>query len=120
MLRVVKHQAITRKSCRGTELYLHAFLTSALDGGGWSTSRSGRITPTKNSLVTHWKRGWVTQARYKCDSEEEPFRNLNSGRPSQSSNLHSRRSSVHRALIVHVVTITFDIIIICNINCELL
>jgi hypothetical protein len=29
-------------------------LTSALDGGEWSASRPGRITPG-----IHWRRGWV-------------------------------------------------------------
>jgi hypothetical protein len=31
----------------GSELQLHSFLTSALDGGEWLTSRSGRFTPGK-------------------------------------------------------------------------
>jgi hypothetical protein len=33
----------------GTEVQLHSFLTSALDGGEWSTSRSGRFTPGKET-----------------------------------------------------------------------
>jgi hypothetical protein len=33
---------------------LHAFLTSALDGGERSASRPGRFTPGK-----HWIAGWV-------------------------------------------------------------
>ena len=32
-------------------------LTSALDGGGWSTPRPGRFTP--GSLGTHRTGGWV-------------------------------------------------------------
>jgi len=32
----------------------HAFLTSALDGGGWSASHPGLFTPG-----THWIGGWV-------------------------------------------------------------
>jgi hypothetical protein len=43
-----------------SELQLHAFLTSALDGGEWSASRPGRFTPTERATVTHWIRGWVS------------------------------------------------------------
>jgi hypothetical protein len=39
----------------GVEVYLHAFLTSALDGGGWSTSRPA----SKRTPVTHLIGGWV-------------------------------------------------------------
>ena len=35
------------KKCRGAEVQLHPFLTSALDGGMWSTSCPGYITPSK-------------------------------------------------------------------------
>jgi hypothetical protein len=31
----------------GMEVLLHAFLTSALDGGEWSASRLGYLTPTE-------------------------------------------------------------------------
>jgi hypothetical protein len=33
---------------------IHAFLTSALCGGEWSTSRSGRFTLEKKASNTHW------------------------------------------------------------------
>jgi hypothetical protein len=33
------------KTYWGVEVQLHAFLTSALDGGEWSASRPGRFTP---------------------------------------------------------------------------
>jgi len=33
-------------------------LTSALDGGEWS-SRPGRFTPMERTLGTHWIGGWV-------------------------------------------------------------
>jgi len=29
----------------GVDVWLHAFLTSALDGGEWSATRRGRFTP---------------------------------------------------------------------------
>jgi hypothetical protein len=34
-------------------------LTSALDGGEWSASRSGRFTPRERDPGTHWIGGWV-------------------------------------------------------------
>jgi hypothetical protein len=34
-------------------------LTSALDGGEWSASRTGRFTPRKRAPGTPWIGGWV-------------------------------------------------------------
>jgi hypothetical protein len=34
-------------------------LTSALDGGEWSASRTGRFTPRERAPGTHWIGGWV-------------------------------------------------------------
>jgi hypothetical protein len=42
------------KAYGGVDVYFHIFLTSALAGGEWSTSRPGRFTPG-----THWIGGWV-------------------------------------------------------------
>jgi hypothetical protein len=35
------------------------FLTSALDGGAWSASRSGNFTPRKTAFGAHWIGGWM-------------------------------------------------------------
>jgi len=43
------------KSLRGQ---LHSFLTSALDGFEWLTSRLGRVTSGKNHR-THWRGVWI-------------------------------------------------------------
>jgi hypothetical protein len=43
----------------GVEVYLHAVLTSALDGSEWSVSHAGRLTSTERSAGTHWIGGWV-------------------------------------------------------------
>jgi len=43
----------------GVDVWLHAFLTSALDGGQWSASRPGRFTPRERGPGTHWIGGWV-------------------------------------------------------------
>jgi hypothetical protein len=34
-------------------------LTSALDGGEWSASHTGRFTPRERAPCTHWIGGWV-------------------------------------------------------------
>jgi hypothetical protein len=41
------------------EVWLHASLTSALDGGEWSASRPGRLTSREREPGTHWIGGWV-------------------------------------------------------------
>jgi hypothetical protein len=38
------------KAYWGMEVLLHAFLTSAVDVGEWSTSRPGRFTPRERSI----------------------------------------------------------------------
>jgi hypothetical protein len=43
----------------GVDVQLPVFLTSALDGGEWSYSRSGRFTPGERASGTHWLGGWV-------------------------------------------------------------
>jgi hypothetical protein len=41
------------------EVLLYEFLTSALDGGEWSASRPGRLTPRERAPGTYWIGGWV-------------------------------------------------------------
>ena len=36
-------------------------LTSALDGGGWSTPRPGRFTPRKDPVPTVQEAGWASE-----------------------------------------------------------
>jgi hypothetical protein len=38
---------------------MYRFSTSALAGGGWSTSRRGRFTLGERALGTHWIGDWV-------------------------------------------------------------
>jgi hypothetical protein len=43
----------------GVDLWIQVFLTSALVGGEWSASRSGRFTSVERDRSTHWIGGWV-------------------------------------------------------------
>jgi hypothetical protein len=54
---LTKHHVM--KTYWGVEVYLHAFLISALDGGEWSTSRPGRFTPRERASATHPIGGWL-------------------------------------------------------------
>jgi hypothetical protein len=47
------------KTYWGVEVKLHAFLTSALDGGEWSASLPDRFTPRERTPGTNWIGGWV-------------------------------------------------------------
>jgi hypothetical protein len=50
------------KTSRGSEVGLHAFLTSALDGDEWSASFPGRFTlppPRERAPGVKWIGGWV-------------------------------------------------------------
>jgi len=47
------------KTYWGIEVQLHAFLTSALDGGEWSASRPSRLPPRERAPASHWIGGWV-------------------------------------------------------------
>jgi len=50
------------KMCGGVELYLHAFLTSALDESEWSSSRLGHFSPG-----TQWIRRLYPRKQHRVD-----------------------------------------------------
>jgi hypothetical protein len=43
----------------GVELLVYSFSTSALEGGGWSAPRPGRLTPGKDSVPIVQEAGWA-------------------------------------------------------------
>jgi len=47
------------KTYGGVDMYLHVFLTSVVDGGEWSASRSSHFTPGEEIPVIHWIGDWV-------------------------------------------------------------
>jgi hypothetical protein len=52
------------KTYGGAELQVHAFLTSALDGGEWPASQIGCFFPEKGAFSTHSIGGWVGLRTY--------------------------------------------------------
>jgi len=57
VLCLIKHLA---RDAGGMEVSLHAFLTSALDGGECSASLLGPYTPRVRAPGTHWVGGWMS------------------------------------------------------------
>jgi hypothetical protein len=52
------------------------FLSSALVGGEWSTSRTGHFTPGERAPGTHWVGGWVDLRAGLDDLEKRKFLTL--------------------------------------------
>jgi hypothetical protein len=61
------------KAYVGVDVYIHIFLTSALVGGDWSTSRPGRFFPGERAPGTHWIGGWVDLRAGLDDLEKRRF-----------------------------------------------
>jgi hypothetical protein len=55
----VFNEAQRHEDVLGSGGIVHSFLTSALDGGEWSNSRSGCFTPRERIPGTDWIGGWV-------------------------------------------------------------
>jgi hypothetical protein len=74
----------------GVDVQIHIFLTSALVGGEWSTSRPIRFTPGERVPGTHWIGGWVDLRAGLDDREKGKFLTLPElelrplGRPARS------------------------------------
>jgi hypothetical protein len=58
------------KTYGGVDVYINVFLTSALVGGEWSTSRPGRFTPGERAPGIHWI-GSCVGARAGLDNVEK-------------------------------------------------
>jgi hypothetical protein len=76
---------------------MHIFLTSALVGGVWSASRSGRFTRGERDPGTHWIGGWVDPRAGLDDLKKRKFLTLLGlklrplGRPARSQSLYRLR-----------------------------
>jgi hypothetical protein len=64
------------KTYGGVDVLIHTFLTSALSGGEWSTSRPGRFTSGEKAPGTHWIGEWVDPRAGLVDVEKRKFLTL--------------------------------------------
>jgi hypothetical protein len=55
------------------DVQIHIFLTSAIVGGEWSTSRPSLFTPAEKAAVTHWVGGCVDPRIGRDDVEKRKF-----------------------------------------------
>jgi hypothetical protein len=82
------------KTYGGVDVQIRIFLTSALAGGEWSTSRPGRFTHRERAPGTHWIGGWVNPRTGLDDAEKLKFLTLSGlelrplGRPARSQSLY--------------------------------
>jgi hypothetical protein len=70
----IKHYAM--KAYGGVDVEIHIFLTSALVGGEWSASRTGRFTSGERAPSIRWIGGWVDPRVGLDDTEKRIFLNL--------------------------------------------
>jgi hypothetical protein len=57
----------------GVDVYINVFLTSALVGGEWSSSRPGRFTPGERAPCIHSIESWVGPRAGLEDVKKEKF-----------------------------------------------
>jgi hypothetical protein len=82
------------KAYGGVDVYIHIFLTSALDGGEWSVSPPCRFTSGERALGTYWIGGWVSPRASLDEVERRKFLTLRGlelrplGRPVRSQSLY--------------------------------
>ena len=69
--RKVKDESTPCQQAGGAEVWLKSFLTTALDGGTWPSSRAGRLTP--------WKEPWYLFGRFGEGKIFCPLRGSNPG-----------------------------------------
>jgi hypothetical protein len=77
------------KEYEEVEMYVHSFLTSALDGRKWSASRSGLFNPGNIPLVpVEWKAVWpqspLNKKEISCTCQESNHEPRFLGCPSHS------------------------------------
>jgi hypothetical protein len=83
------------KAYGGVDVYIHVFLTSALDGGEWSASRLGRFIPGERAPGIHWIGDWVGSITSLDDVKRRKFLPL-PGLELRSLNRIARSQSLYR------------------------
>ena len=66
-------------------------LTSALDGGGWSTPRPGRFNPGKDAVPIVQEAGWASEPVWTGEENLAPTGIRSSDRPARSMSLYRLR-----------------------------
>jgi hypothetical protein len=69
-------------------------LTSELDGGEWSASRTGRFTPRKRAPGTHWIGGWVGPRAVLDEERGNKINNNNNN----NNNIHLYIPNLHSSI----------------------
>jgi hypothetical protein len=82
------------KAQRGSSGIVLLFsLTSALDGGGWSTPRPGRFTPRKDTVPVVQEAGWAAGPVWTGAEKLAPIGIRSSDRTASSESLYRLRNS---------------------------
>jgi hypothetical protein len=93
------------KAYGGVDVQIHIFLTSALVGGKWSTSRPGRFTPPpERAPGTHCIGGWVDRRAGLDDMEKWKFLTL-PGREPRTLSHPARSQSLYRVTSCSLINI---------------
>jgi hypothetical protein len=83
------------------------FLDSALVGGDWPASRSGRFTSGELAPCTHWIGSWVGLRAGLDDTEKRPYGDSNSD-PTAVQPVASRNNDNHNTIITCVTSSFHD------------
>jgi hypothetical protein len=83
---------------------LYPFVTSALEGGGWSTPRPGRFTSGKNPVPIVQEAGWAQGSVWACAENLTPTGIRSPDRPASSQLLYrlSYRAHASRSNTINI------------------
>jgi hypothetical protein len=87
------------------EVQLYPFLTSALEGGGWSASRPSRFTPGKDPVPIAHEAGWVPGSLWTCAKNFAPTEIRSPDRPACSQSLYRLSYPAHCNIIILIIIV---------------
>jgi hypothetical protein len=85
------------------EVKLYSFLTSALEGGGWSAPRSGRFTPGKDSVPIVQEARWASGPVWTCAKNLAPTGIRSPDRPARSQSLYRLSYPARKMCKCHIL-----------------
>jgi hypothetical protein len=83
-----KSKAVPLQALSGPEVWLHPFVTSTLEVGVWSASRSDRFTPGKDPVPFVQEAGWAPGPVWTCAKNLAPTGIRSPDRPARSQSLY--------------------------------